>query len=133
MRIMYPLAAHLRQCQRDLHLHPVSELLLLCFYITSLWQQKFLFGRPLARSICSIFLLSMESNAIEKSTNNSVASFFFLKYLPIFEGMSKYVMSWIDFFVSHFGSAKEFSQFQVLWTIVKKRYKKIFTRVKQYL
>ena len=34
--------------------------------------------RPYARSICPIFLLCIESNALEKSTYNSVASRFFL-------------------------------------------------------
>ena len=34
-------------------------------------------GRPYARSICSIFRLCMESNALGKSTNKSVASSFF--------------------------------------------------------
>ena len=33
--------------------------------------------------------------------------------LPIFDGLSKFVMSWIDFFESYFDSSKEFSQFQV--------------------
>ncbi len=35
------------------------------------------FGSPGARSICSIFPLCIESNALEKSTNNIVASSFF--------------------------------------------------------
>ena len=34
-------------------------------------------GRPQASSICSIFPLCMESKALEKSTNNIVASSFF--------------------------------------------------------
>ena len=33
--------------------------------------------RPWARSICSIFFLCIESNALEKSTNKSVTSSFF--------------------------------------------------------
>ena len=35
------------------------------------------FGRPSVRSICSIFPLCMESNTVEKLTNNIVASKFF--------------------------------------------------------
>ena len=34
-------------------------------------------GRPNANSICAIFSLYIESNALEKSTNKSVASRFF--------------------------------------------------------
>ena len=34
-------------------------------------------GRPYTSGICSIFPLSKESNVLEKSTNNSVASRFF--------------------------------------------------------
>ena len=37
--LIYPLSAHLWQCQRSLCLHPVSVLLLLCFYRASLWLQ----------------------------------------------------------------------------------------------
>ena len=40
------------------------------------------FGRPQARSICFIFPLCMESNALEKSTNNIVASTFFFSRTP---------------------------------------------------
>ena len=47
---------------------------------------------------------------MEKSTNNSVALRFLHEHLQ----MSKFVMSWIDFSESHFGSSKELSQFQVL-------------------
>ena len=70
---MCPLTAHLQLFQSSLCLHPVSELLLLCFYIASLWLRRF-FLETLARSICSIFPLCMESNALEKSTNDSVIS-----------------------------------------------------------
>ena len=62
-------------------------------------------GRLLARSICSIFPLCMESNALEKSINNSVASRFLHEHLPIFDELSKFVISWIDFSESRFGSS----------------------------
>ena len=42
MGLICPLAAHLRQCQRSLCLHPVSKLLLLCFCIASSWLWQFL-------------------------------------------------------------------------------------------
>ena len=44
MGLMCLLAAHLWQCQRSLCLHPVNEFLHSCFYITSLWLRRFLWG-----------------------------------------------------------------------------------------
>ena len=41
-------------------------------------------GRPHTSSLCFIFSLSMESNALEKSTNKSVASSFFLFFCLFF-------------------------------------------------
>ena len=38
---------------------------------------------------------------------------FLQEHLPVFDGLSKFVMLWIDFSKSHFGPSKEFSQFQV--------------------
>ena len=42
--LRFLLAAHLLQCRSSLCLHPVSWLLLSCFYITSLWLWWFLWG-----------------------------------------------------------------------------------------
>ena len=67
------LVAHLLQCRSSLCLHLESGLLLSCFNIVPTVS----LGRPLARSIGSIFPLCMESKALEKSTNNIVASRFF--------------------------------------------------------
>ena len=42
-------------------------------------------GRPYARSICSIFPLSMESNALEKSTKKSFTTIFFAQIPSIIQ------------------------------------------------
>ena len=42
MELMCLLAAYLLQCQSSLCLHPGSGLLLLCFYMASLWPRQFL-------------------------------------------------------------------------------------------
>ena len=42
MGLMYFPAAHLLQCQSSLCFHPVIKLLLLYFYIASLWLRRFL-------------------------------------------------------------------------------------------
>ena len=112
---MYLPAAHLLQCRSILCLYPLSRLLLSCFYITSLWQRLFLWGD---RSQEIFAPLCMESNDLKKSTNNSVASRFFA-WIPFgIWWIVKYVMSWIDFSESHFGSSLTFSQFWVLCSYV---------------
>ena len=80
MGLMSHLAVHLLQCQNSLCYHPGNELLLLCFYIASLWLPRFLFGWPLASRIYSTIPLWMESKALAKSTNNIVACRFFCTY-----------------------------------------------------
>ena len=70
-------------------------------------------GRPYARIICSIFPLCMESNALEKSTNNSVASRVFLRNLLKFDGWSKCVISWINYSENHLVFLKNFLNFRL--------------------
>ena len=48
-----------------------------CVFIQQHYGCNGFFGRPYIRSISSIFPPCMESNALEKSSNNSVASRFF--------------------------------------------------------
>ena len=74
MGILCVLAVHLLQCRSSLLLHPVSGLLLLCFLYCIIIAQTVSLGKPSSRSTCSIFSLCMESNAWEKSINNSDAS-----------------------------------------------------------
>ena len=61
------------------------------------------FGRPSTRGICSIFSQCIESNALEKSTNNSDASIF-LHELLIFEGLSEFVILWINYSENQYDS-----------------------------
>ena len=72
---MYLLASLQGQCW-SIHCHHLSsEPFLWCFCIALLLRQPFFFlWRPYTMNICSIFPLRMESNALDKSTNNSVAS-----------------------------------------------------------
>ena len=63
-------------------------------------------GRLYALSICSIFSQCIESKALEKSTNNSVASIFFHVLLRGFNELSGSEKLWIDFFENRF----DFSQ-----------------------
>ena len=60
-------------------LHPVNVLSLWCFYRESLLLLRFLFGRPYAGRICSIFPLWMEPKVLVKSTNRNVACRFFAR------------------------------------------------------
>ena len=75
-----PFAAYLRRCQRSLS--PSGER---TFTFVSLYRiimaATVSLRRLLARSICFIFSLCMESNALKKSTNNSVALRFFVRTL----------------------------------------------------
>ena len=70
------LAAPLLQCRSSLCLHLRSGLLLLCFYIASLWLRRFLWvGRR--RIVFASTSLCVWIKAMAKSTNNIVASRFF--------------------------------------------------------
>ena len=62
------LAAHLLQCRSRLCL-----IFTFVFLYILIRAATVSLGRFLAISICSIFPLCMESNALEKSTNNIVA------------------------------------------------------------
>ena len=73
---MCHLAVHLLQCQSSRFLHMRSGLLLLCFYIASLWLWRFLWIGH--RRV--VFAPSSESKALAKLTNNIVASRFFCTY-----------------------------------------------------
>ena len=71
-----------RQCQRSWCPYQLKELLFLCFYIMALLIMCFIITvwvslrRLYARSIYSIFLLCIEWNALEKSTNSFALRFF---------------------------------------------------------
>ena len=111
---MHLLAAHLQQCQRSLCLHPVSELLLLCFYKASLWLRRFLWGDHRLEA----FAPSSRCVWSQRPWRNlqiilSSQGFFSDKHLLKFDGLSKFVMSWINFSQSHSDSSKEFSYIQV--------------------
>ena len=70
---MYLVAEHQQQCRRSLH--PVSIFLISCFYRASLWLRQFRWGdHRLER-----FVLFMESNNLEKTTNKSGASRFYAR------------------------------------------------------
>ena len=109
---MHPIGEHQKQSQRNLSLHPVSKLLLSCFYRVLLWLWVSS-GKSYARSICSIFPLYFESNALKKSTNKSVASRFLARTFLRFDIFSESVMWWIGFSGNRFDSFKEFSEFLV--------------------
>ena len=64
-----PLAAHMRQYQRSLCPHSMRQTFTFVFLQSITMAVTVSFGKPKARSICSIFSLCMESNALEKSTN----------------------------------------------------------------
>ena len=65
------------------------------------------------RSICFIFPLCIESNALEKSSNKSVATRFLSELLLWFDRSLESVILWIDLSGNHSDFFKEFSQFQV--------------------
>ena len=103
------LAAHLQQCQRSLCFHPVSELLLLCFYVASLWLQCFSLrdrrpelGAPSFPCVWSQMLWRSQHIII-------LPQGFLHEHLPTFDKQSNFVMSWIDFSKSHFGSSYSLS------------------------
>ena len=93
---MYRLAKDQQQYQWSLCLHPMSELLLSCF-----WEHHYycdsIFRRLNGWSICSIFPLYMESNALEKFTNKNVILTYFA-WIPLeFDEFSESVV-WIGFY-----------------------------------
>ena len=91
------------------------ELLLLYFYTASLWLRRFLGGGPLTRSICSVFPL----HQMPWRSIIVLLCGFLHEHLPIFDGQSKFVMWWLDFSESYFGSSWEISQLQVqcVWVV----------------
>ena len=64
---MYLLAELQEQCRRSLYLYPVSEPRFSSFYKSIIIAVTFSLEKPLARSICFVFRLCMESNALGKS------------------------------------------------------------------
>ena len=75
-----------------------------CYYIGSLWLQEFLWEdrRP---GVFVPSFLSVRSKMSWRSQQIIVSAFFFHEHLPIFDELSKFLMSWIDFCESHFGSS----------------------------
>ena len=97
-------AAHLLQCQSSLS--PSEERSFTFVFLYSIIMAvNVSLDRPQASCICSIFPLCMESKALEKSTNNIVASRILHVHLQEFDEESKFVTPWIYFSESHFGSS----------------------------
>ena len=114
MGLMCLLVEHQLQCWSSLCLHPESGLLLSCFYIAPLWLQRFLWGGRW-REVFTPFSLCMESKALEKSTNNIVASRFFARTPSRIRRIVFYVPS--QFWVLC-GCVVEHCRSWPLWTVV---------------
>ena len=87
MGLMYHLAEHQQQCQWSLCLHRLS-----CVFFTIIMAVTVSLERPYTRSIWSIFTLSMEAKAFEKSTSKRVARRFSARTPSRFNGLSESVM-----------------------------------------
>ena len=114
MGLMCLIVAHPLQCQSSLCLHPGSGLLLLCFYIASLWLQRFLWGGRgwvvfTPTSLCVLSQRPWRSRQIILLLLR-----FLLIHLVECDGSSKFVTSWIYFSESHFDSSYVCSEFWVL-------------------
>ena len=118
MGLICLLADHLLRCRSRHWLHPRSGLLFSCFYIASLWLQRFLkVGRW--RVVFALSSICVWRQRPWRSRQIILLPLGFLHvHLLEFEGLSKSVISWIYFSESHFGSSKVSSQFWVLYGCV---------------
>ena len=79
-----------------------------CFYIASLWLRWFLW-EDRRSEVFAPSSLCVWSQMPWRSLQMIVSPRDVLYEHLIFDGLSKFVTSWIDFFESYFGSSKELS------------------------
>ena len=97
MELMYPLAEHQQQCQRNLCFHP-------CYYRASLWLWQFLWGdhKLVAFAPSSLCLWNQR---LWRNLQTRVLPLVFLHKLHLwFDELLEAVMLWIDFSENHFDS-----------------------------
>ena len=113
MGLVCLLVAYRLQCRSSLWLSGEWTFTFVFLY-SIIMAAKVSLGWPLVWGICSIFPLCMESNALEKSTNNIVASRFFARTPSRIQRVVKiyiYTLKWmghkrICFYVIYSSSAR---------------------------